>query len=386
MFRPGVSTLRRCLIRPTHIATQTRHISKIEVSNPVGIFFLRQSRSVLKAILWFYGSAAVIGITGYFGSKWYIDKYQLMAKEWPIEAKVAGRAGVYFQEISENDHNAELALIYALKSIGEEEGLKIESEDNKKFQLLNLEQLEKKSKKWKAMYIDLVTRLALCKAELGDLDNAWKLCHYSINLPMDLGSRELKSKALRLAARLDRQKGELKRSESYLLDAVRFNELLETGIVFQDSGSYLLDKESKCTPELFESLLELGVTYTQLEEYTKSLEIFLNLLQVSESNEADIRHSNQALLKNYVGEILYKKGLTKKAIEWCRAAFKESHTFAVSDVKSAYITKQALRNLVSLYKKTGDDDLAQEAQTTLDNIVVPLSNISSTFLLEKLFR
>jgi tetratricopeptide (TPR) repeat protein len=361
-----------------------RSFHKIEVSNPLGIFLLNQSRAVLKGIGIFYAGALIAGVGVYFGSKQYIDKYQTMGQDWSIYTKCLGRLGVYFQMIKDDDANAEMSLIYCLKNIAETEGIHVEDEDPRKFQLLNLEQLSSKSKNFKEKYLDLVMRLAISKGELGDLTNCWKLTQYALNLPMDVGSVDLKSQILRLSAKLESQKEHYANAESYLLDAIKFNEYHEDDINFVEHGSLTLSKESKITKELFKSLLDLGVLYTKMNQQSKSLEIFLNLLQLTETPYEGFEHVNRALLKNYIGEILYSKGLTDKAIEWCRDAFKEARIEAKFDPLSAVITKQSLRDLVTLYRKKDELELAKQAQDQLDQCEIPVKVNREWALLEKM--
>ena len=350
-------------------------------------FYLRQSRSILKGIAIFYAGAAACGTVGYFGGKWYVDQWQPMCSSWSLYSKCLGRLGVYLQETGD-DANAEMSIIYCLKAIGQDEGIEQpEDESNPRlFKLLTADQLnDHKSDEFKSRYLDLVMRLALIKGENGDFENSWKLCQYSINLPMDKGSRHLKSQMLRLASKLDLQKGEVQPAEFYLLDAVRFNEYYEDGVRFVQHGSLTLSKDSNVPNELFHSLLDLGVVYTKEKQYTKALEIFLNLLQVTEHDKPEgFVEANRSLLKNYVGEILYSQGLTNQAIEWCRDSFKEARINSKFDPFSATITKQSLQNLVKLYEKIGDDDLKNQAQQELDKCVIPVKVNRDWALLEKM--
>lgn len=309
-----------------------------------------------------------------------------MGDDWSIYNKCLGRLGVYLQETGD-DANAETSLIFCLKGIVLDSGSTFVDDGNaKKFQLLTPEQLQLHSSEFRDRYVDLVMRLSLVKGEIGDVENAWKLSQYSLNLPMDQGSRVLKSRIMRLAAKLEANKGHDDRAESYLLDSIKFNEYHEDSIKFISHGSLTLSKDSNITSELFHSLLDLGVLYTKQKQYTKSLEIFLNLLQLTEAPAPPswIQNADRPLLKNYIGEILYTQCMTQDAIKWCREAFKGARVDSRFDQRSASVTSQALRNLIKLYKQVGDEELQQQAQKALDDCVIPVKVNRQWALLEKM--
>jgi hypothetical protein len=379
MFRAGIKPLIRTHRPHGGVITAAqliphRHFQKIVVTNPTGVRLLRYSKTLLTALLLFYGSALAIGGGLYAASSYYLKDKQPIAGDFSLLSKIQTRLAVYYQDLQEDEEIAEDALIKALQTISREEGIADADDGNgdnekdpRKFTLLNLDQLNSHSKEWQGTYIDLVIRLALVKADLGDADNAKKLNRYSINLPMDLGSKDLRSESLRLAARISSLEGDFSTAEKYLLDCIKFNEFYQSDILFLEQGSLLLDPSSDVNNETFNALLDIGVVYTRLEQYSKALEIFLNLLQISkeakskEDARLHLKKSDIPLLKNYVGEILYKKGLLNKSIEWCNDSFKEAFKFSRSDVKSAFVTKQSLKNLIGLYGKTNDEELKKQA-------------------------
>lgn len=369
-----------------HKHTHVRGL-KVQVSNPWAIFALNQSKAVLKGVGIFYAGALVMGTGAYFGAQWYVDQWQPMHGKWSLYTKCLGRLGVYLQE-SGDETNAEMSLIYCLKSIAQAEGMSLDNTEDspRKFQLLNLEQLQNKSTDFKSKYLDMVMRLALVKAELGDVENGWKLSQYALNVPMDQGSHVLRSQTMRLAAKLESIKGNYANAEAYLLDTVRFNEYNEDNVHFVQHGSLTLSKDSTITTELFSSLLDLGVIYTKMSQQTKSLEIFLNLLQLTQDKQPykEFPQANRALLKNYIGEVLYSQGLTDKSIEWCCDAFREARIDSKFDPLSASVTKQSLQNLVKLYEKTNEKDLAQQAREQLGKCEIPVKVNRQWALLEKM--
>lgn len=366
---------------------QKRTIARFPVTSPLGIRLHSVSKAVLRGILLFYGSAFVIGGASYAGLSYYVSKYQPISTEWPFLATVNARVGVYYQDIKEDyrDPNREIERFNeALRILGEESGEAIdkndESESHGKFKLLPLNKLENKSKDWQKTYVDIVIRLAMAKAEIGDLENANKLVLYSTRVPIDIGSLDLRSKSLRLVSKILTLKGEdPEKAENYLLDAVRFNEIHHDDIHFKANGSVLLDASSKLNRETFQSLLDLGVLYSRQEKYSKSLEIFLNLLQITESeNFKEIEeHADAPLLKSYIGEILYRKGMIENSLKWSQDAYTEASFHAKANIAAAVVSQHSLQNCISLYKKLGNEEKAQELEKVLSEIVIPARNETS---------
>lgn len=374
--------LRRAL--PGAQVFQRRTIAKIPITSPMGIRLHRISRAVLKGILLFYGSAFVIGGLGYAGFSYYVSQYQHISSEWPLMASLNAKGGVYLQDVKEDfrDPNNEIERYNeALKILGEEEGEVVDknkqTESKGKFKLLPLGKLEKKSKDWQKSYVDIIIRLAIAKAEIGDLDNAFKLVMYSTAVPIDIGTLDIRSKSLRLMSKILILRGEeYEKAENYLLDAVRYNEIHHDDIHFKENGSILLDPSSILNRETFQSLLDLGVLYSKRGNYSKSLEIFLNLLQIVESeNFKEVsEHADSPLLKSYVGEILYRKGIIDNALKWSQDAYTEASFFAKGNIASAVVSQHALQNCIALYKKLGNEEKAKELDVVLSEIVIPARN------------
>lgn len=375
--------LRRVLNIPG--STQRRTLARYPVTSPLGRLFHRVSTAVVKGVGLFYVSAFVFGGVGYAGFSYYISKPQHISSEWPFLASQYAKAGVYYQNEDDDyttDHQNEIEHFNeALKRVGESEGEVLEAGSKGKFKLLPLDKLSKKSKDWQRTYVDVIIRLAIAKAEIGDLDNASKLVMYSTAIPIDIGSTEMRSKSLRLFSKILQLKGDIdetQKAENYLLDAVRYNEIHQDDIRFLKNGSLLLDPSSKLNRETFESLLDLGILYSKTARYSQSLEIFLNLLQIAETdNFKEIKQlKDEALLKNYISELLYKKGMVENSLKWAQDAYTQASFFAKTNIQSAIISKQALQNCIALYKKLGNETKAMELEKKLQEIVIPERNDS----------
>ncbi|CCH41640.1 hypothetical protein BN7_1181 [Wickerhamomyces ciferrii] len=370
-----------------------RSISKIVITNPIAIRLHQISRAVSKGFLLFLVSLGVFCGAGYGGFTYYISKYQDISKEWSYLAKYHTRLGVYHQDIQDDyrDANQEVEdFTNALKIVAESEGEIIDSnnanENYGKFKLLPLNKVKEKSKDWQKSYIDVVIRLAIAKAELGDLDNAYKLVMYSTAIPIDIGSLDMRSRSLRLLSKISTlQKDPIEKSENYLIDAVRFNEIHHDDIRFKENGSLILDPNSRLNRETFESLLNLGVLYSKTDNSSKALEIFLNLLQLTEisiqrSQSEDSKSieeplmTDSPLLKNYIAEILYKKGLVQNSLQWAQDSYSESSAFARSNIPATIISKQSLQNTILIYERLGNLEKAKELTKILDEIVIPIRN------------
>lgn len=365
-----------------------RTFTKIPISNPFAIRLHSMSRGVVRGIILFYTSALVIGGGGYAGFAYYVSQYQPIAREWPLEATFTARIGTWYQDITDDEIDPQLTVdrfTDSLRLIGESEGEVIdktnEKESHGKFKLLPLGKLKEKSKEWQASYVDVVIRLALAKAEIGDLENARKLVMYSTGVAIDIGSVNLRSKSLRLVSKIIMLRNESpEQAENYLLDAVRYNEIHHDNIHFKENGSILLDPiASHVNRETFESLKDLGIFYSKIEEYSKSLEVFLNLLQIvdSENFKEISKYSDSPLLKNYISEILYKKGMISQSLKWCQDAYTEASFHAKTNRASAVVSQQALANSISLYKKLGNEEKAKELQVILDDIIIPQKDQST---------
>lgn len=360
IFRQFTSTTPSCLALKR----------SVKVTNPAAISLLNLSKNVLKGILAFYLSALTIGLTGYGIASYYIDeKY---SANWPWSSTIYSKLAIMNQDFLENNEIGQEFLIKCLKSLNPEDDDLPEG----KFKLLTLQEFETKDKEWQATYINMVLRLAIVKFEEGkDLTNAKKLLLYAVNLPINSGELNLKSKGIRYIARLSKTEGDLKTAESYLLDDLRYNELYKDGIKFVSSGSNLLDLGSSYDPEVYEVLLELGKLYS-VNEKTKSVEIFLNLLDNFENNEsflpiAESDGSIEPMLRVYVGELLYSKGLVHKSIEWNLHSFNdlvEHH----HEKKSFMVLQQALTNLIALHTELDEKEIAAKFQKIKDQLKEPI--------------
>ncbi|KAH3678964.1 hypothetical protein WICMUC_001332 [Wickerhamomyces mucosus] len=345
--------------------------NSIKVSNPLAVWSLNLSKNILKGIFWFYGSAIVIGLTGYSVASYYID--EKFPKNWSVLSKIYGKLAIINQDFMENDKISEEFLIKCLKTFKDTPNL-----PDDKFQLLNLKELESKDTQWKSSYINMILRLAIIKFEKNDLVNSKKLLLYVINLPIDLGSIDLKSKGMRIMAKISKHENDLKSTESYLLDDLRYIEYYKSNLKFKSLGSNLISIDSEYYEEIYQILLELGKLYATTEK-TKSLEIFINLLENFDqnSNFPNNDKSIKPMLKVYIGELLYSKGLIHKSIEWNLNSFNESFGNS-KDLNSFYVTVQSLKNLIQLYKEDNQPDKAIKYEKLLTGLKAPHnSNVQS---------
>ncbi|KAH3681144.1 hypothetical protein WICPIJ_007896 [Wickerhamomyces pijperi] len=378
-FKQPQPALRQLLLQRSIKPHQTQLISRRPISTTVNSRFpdkniITLSKNILKGVLAFYLGALTLGLTGY-GIASYLIIDETYSPEWPLSSKIYSKLALINQDFFQNDKIATQLLVKCLKSLNPVEGL----EQGGQFKLLTLKEFETKDKEWQNTYINMVLRLAIVKFESGqDLTNAKKLLLYVVNLPINAGDLNLKSKGLRYIARISENEGDLKVAESYLLDTLRYNELYKDGIRFAGNGSNLLDLRSSYDQEVYEVLLELGKLYS-LEHKTKSIEIFLNLLENFENNEsfraiAETHSSIKPLLRVSIGEILYTKGLIHKAVDWNLHSFNDLVDIQRHSKESFMVLKQALTNLTNLYKELGDEDKSLKFQKINEQLREPVDS------------
>lgn len=240
---------------------------------------MRRFRPLLRTA----AAAGAAATAGYLCLDHYASRRLRVDPEWPLRAKLYADMGVVFHELGDAD-GAVLSLNRTLRVLGEARGHCVDRTDPReaagKFVLLPAHELRQLSGHWQQSYVDAVLLLALSKHACGDLDNSFKLLAYSLVVPINRGSVDLRSQSLRLLAQIyaDRFQ-DLRSAEEYLVDCVKYNEIHKDLDFQQLGGSLKLNPGSQLDQEVFDALLQLSSLKLRLHQPADALGILHSLLQ-----------------------------------------------------------------------------------------------------------
>lgn len=421
MFRTKNSSMIKGL---NHLISQRRNLSflRIAIKSPLGRRLLKLSKAVLKGIVIFYAVIILIFSIYFSVVNAYLNTYERINlffgnTSLPFDLAILLKLALYNELITKKFLVANEYYLVFLRYINRQYGIPFENNSETLSEFPPNEIIFSNGKRWYDLYVDILLRLAILKAEIGQLeeckcflDKAVSFMKFAENNgDSRVGSPSLRNNGYRLSCKranvfkddeklFDFEGCYLKSIEAYYEGDEDMN--AESVIFLNAMNGATLNRD------IYNSINEL-TTYYAKTNTKKSFRILINNLMFlqsykhTEMNFPTLRSildsvldnedtsatpfirnpSDIPLIKLHISEILWKSKKYESAINWTKETFVEAYNYSRQDKDCAIISQLSINNLINMYKKLNKngkyDEKIKRCEEVSQEIYIPMESPSS---------